>query len=156
VLRELLDNAVRFSDTGDTLMHVNTANNQPFAIDVSNDAPHIEVGDQARIFEPFERGEPAAERDDGARLGLYLARKLTDQLCAHLSVRSGPDTASETDRGTRPRSSATRGLLCGWGHVPKHRTSNQVGMDGTPTTRRSPMMASGHDSLQKRSRGAES
>jgi len=87
-LRELLDNAVKFADPGEVVLHAGTDRGRPI-VEVSDDGPGIPAGDQERIFEAFERGELAAERDDeGAGLGLYLARLLADRLGACLSARS--------------------------------------------------------------------
>lgn len=95
LLRELLDNAVKFSDTGEVCARIGTDDDRPVVIDVSDDGPGIPADEQTRIFDAFERGELAAERDDGGSgLGLYLARRLADRLDAHLSVDS--QTAQRT------------------------------------------------------------
>ncbi len=88
VLHELLDNAVRFADPGEVVVRVLA---EPGCVEVTDPGPGIPAEEQERIFAPFERGELAAERDDGgAGLGLYLARRLTGLLGAGLSVRGEP------------------------------------------------------------------
>jgi signal transduction histidine kinase len=89
LLRELVDNAVKFADAGPVLIRLTANADRSAVIEVSNDGPGIPVHDQVRVFAAFERGELAAERDDdGCGLGLYRASKLADLLGAHLSVRS--------------------------------------------------------------------
>ena len=63
LLRELVGNALRFADAGEVRIRLHTGDG-PVVIDVSDDGPGIPLHEQARIFEPFERG--AAEGDDGA------------------------------------------------------------------------------------------
>jgi signal transduction histidine kinase len=94
LLRELVGNALRFTDGGEVRIRLH-ASDGPVVIDVSDDGPGIPLHEQARIFEPFERGANAAERDDGAPgLGLGLARKQADLLGAQLSVRSQAGSGS--------------------------------------------------------------
>jgi signal transduction histidine kinase len=92
LLRELLDNAVKFTGDGDVRIRIRSADGEAVAIEVSDDGPTIPVGEQTRIFDAFERGEAALLRDDGsAGLGLYLARQLAHQLNAALTLSGGDD-----------------------------------------------------------------
>jgi signal transduction histidine kinase len=94
LLSELVGNALRFTDAGEVRIRLH-ASDGPVAIDVSDDGPGIPPDEQARIFEPFERGASAAERDDGAPgLGLGLARKQAGLLGSQLSVRSQAGSGS--------------------------------------------------------------
>jgi nitrogen fixation/metabolism regulation signal transduction histidine kinase len=94
LLRELTGNALRFTDAGEVRIRLH-ASDGPVVIDVSDDGPGIPLDEQARIFEPFERGARPAEGDDGAPgLGLGLARKQADLLGAQLSVRSQAGSGS--------------------------------------------------------------
>jgi signal transduction histidine kinase len=73
LLGELARNALRFTDAGEVRIRL-WASDGPVVLDVTDDGPGIPIGEQARIFGPFQRGELAAERYDGAAgLGLYLA-----------------------------------------------------------------------------------
>jgi signal transduction histidine kinase len=63
----------------------------------------VPAEDRERIFGAFERGDLAAERDDGgAGLGLFLARRLTDLLGARLTVHGEPSVFSVTLPGSLP------------------------------------------------------
>jgi signal transduction histidine kinase len=100
VLHELLDNAVRHADPGDVVVSVRT---DPVRIEVRDAGPGVPSADRERIFGAFERGDRAAERDDGGcGLGLYLARRLADLLGARLAVRGEPTTFSVTFPGSEP------------------------------------------------------
>jgi hypothetical protein len=94
LLRELIGNALRFTDAGEVRIRLDSSNG-PVVIDVSDDGPGIPSHEQARLFEPFERGASAAERDDGAPgLGLGLARGQAGLLGAQLGVRSQDGSGS--------------------------------------------------------------
>ena len=87
LLRELVGNALLFADAGEVWIRLHVGDGS-VVIDVSDDGPGIPQCDQTRIFEPFERGANAAERDDGAPgLGLCLARMRARLLGAQLTVR---------------------------------------------------------------------
>ena len=121
LLHELVENALKFADAGAGAGEVRIrlhASVPQVVIEVCDDGPGIPPDEQARIFEPFERGELAAERDDGSGLGLYLARRLADLLGARLTVTSQagsgstfsltfadhPGAVSVTGTGADPRS----------------------------------------------------
>jgi signal transduction histidine kinase len=94
LLRELADNALRFTDAGEVHVRLQ-ARDRPVVIEVADDGPGIPIDEQARIFGPFERGERAAERHDGAAgLGLYLACARAGLLGLQLSLASQPGSGS--------------------------------------------------------------
>jgi signal transduction histidine kinase len=94
LLRELADNALRFTDAGEVRVRLR-AHDEPVVIEVADDGPGIPVEEQARIFGPFERGERAAERHDGAAgLGLYLACVRAGLLGLQLSLASQAGSGS--------------------------------------------------------------
>jgi signal transduction histidine kinase len=108
LLRELVSNALRFSDAGEVHVRLRTSD-EAVVIDVSDDGPGIPVAEQTRVFEPFERGDLAAERDDDAPgLGLHVARKQADLLGAQLSLASQAGSGATfsvtfTDPHARPQ-----------------------------------------------------
>jgi len=117
LLHELAANGLRFTDAGEVRIRLH-ASGGPAVIEVSDDGPGIPADEQARVFQPFERGASAAGRDDSAPgLGLYLAREQAGLLGAQLSLRSqagsgstfsvtfaGPRTQPGTGPGADPGS----------------------------------------------------
>jgi signal transduction histidine kinase len=84
LLSELASNGLCYTHGGEVRIRVH-AGEEPVIIDVCDDGPGISEHEQARIFEPFERGDLAS--DDGAPgLGLHLARKQAGLLGAQLSL----------------------------------------------------------------------
>ncbi len=94
LLRELVDNAVKFTEAGDIRVRLTDEGVDPVVIHVCDEGPGILVEEQARIFEAFERGASATEEQDGAGLGLHLVRKLSELLHAEVAVRSRPGWGS--------------------------------------------------------------
>jgi signal transduction histidine kinase len=93
ILGELVGNGLKFSDAAEIRVRLQAgpphAAEEPAAIYVCDDGPGIPAHEQARIFGPFERGELATSRDDGAAgLGLHLARQQARLLGAELSLNS--------------------------------------------------------------------
>jgi signal transduction histidine kinase len=94
LLDELVANALRFTDGGEVRIRLQ-ASDGAVVIEVSDDGPGIPPDEQARIFEPFERGANAAEHDDSASgLGLHLAARRAALLGAQLSLRSQTGSGS--------------------------------------------------------------
>ncbi len=94
LLAELAANGLRFADGGEVRIRLQ-ASHGAVVIEVSDDGPGIPAEEQTRIFEPFERGANAAERDDSAPgLGLHLAARRAALLGAQLSLRSQTGTGS--------------------------------------------------------------
>jgi signal transduction histidine kinase len=92
LLSELASNGLRYSDGGEVRIRLHPGE-EPVVIDVCDDGPGIPGPEQARVFEPFERGDLAS--DDGAPgLGLHLARKQADLLGAQLSLASQAGSGS--------------------------------------------------------------
>jgi signal transduction histidine kinase len=86
LLSELASNGLCYSDGSEVRIRLHPGE-EPVIIDVCDDGPGIPGPEQARVFEPFERGDLAS--DDGAPgLGLHLARKQADLLGAQLSLDS--------------------------------------------------------------------
>ena len=92
LLSELASNGLCYTDGREVRIRLH-AGEEPVIIDVCDDGPGVPAREQARIFEPFERGELAS--DDGAPgLGLHLARKQADLLGAQLTLASQPGSGS--------------------------------------------------------------
>lgn len=78
VIRNLLDNAVRFTPQGGRVdIGVYRAGNEA-VVQIEDTGPGIPSGDIERIFEPFFRGSRPAE--DGIGLGLSIVKRIVDRL----------------------------------------------------------------------------
>ncbi len=77
VLRNLIDNAAKYSDVGEPIELRARRVGQRVYFDVCDRGPGLEPVNQARVFEKFERG-PAAKtgKQHGLGLGLYLAQRI--------------------------------------------------------------------------------
>jgi signal transduction histidine kinase len=95
LLTELIDNAVKYTNSTQVRVRVVVTSNGSVRIDVSDDGPGIARGEQERIFAAFERGEAAHDRAvPGSGLGLYLARKIAIRYGIEISLRSAPGQRS--------------------------------------------------------------
>ncbi|WP_213011873.1 sensor histidine kinase [Paractinoplanes toevensis] len=87
IVTELLDNAIKYSTEADIEVTVTGA-----AISVADHGPGLPAGEQQRIFQPFERGTAAEEREvAGSGLGLALAQRATVRHGGTLGMATGPD-----------------------------------------------------------------
>lgn len=75
VLDSLIENAVRYSPPG-AEVHVVTA---PGRIEVLDEGPGLEAGEEEQIFERFHRGSAGRRGAKGTGLGLPIARELVGQ-----------------------------------------------------------------------------
>jgi signal transduction histidine kinase len=97
VLRNLLDNAIKFStpSTPIELRAVPGMTEDRIRLEVVDHGTGIPADELARIFERFGRGRQASERDlPGVGLGLYLSRRIVRAHGSELAVRSRPDEGS--------------------------------------------------------------
>lgn len=98
VLLNLLGNAVRHTREGKVALRIaTTAGAAPGTLDlrleVSDTGEGIPLEDQARIFEPFERGSGAVP-GGGAGLGLALSRRLVVGMGGRIRLTSAPGQGS--------------------------------------------------------------
>jgi two-component system, OmpR family, sensor kinase len=78
MIRNLLDNAVRFTPQGGRVdIGVYREGNEA-VVQIEDTGPGIPSGDIDRIFEPFFRGSRPAE--DGTGLGLSIVKRIVDRL----------------------------------------------------------------------------
>ena len=79
VVANLLENALRFTPQGGTVEVHARRNPDGVTIEVLDQGPGIPETDQARVFDRFERLDPArATQNGGAGLGLAIARWIVD------------------------------------------------------------------------------
>lgn len=96
ILRNLVGNAVRYTDRGGVLVGVRPCGTAAVRIAVHDTGPGIDRPGQQRLFDPFVRlGRPTgAAQAHGAGLGLAIARRGADLLGATLTLRSVPGRGS--------------------------------------------------------------
>ncbi|WP_182086515.1 ATP-binding protein [Aureimonas sp. ME7] len=93
ILINLLSNAVKYTEEGTVTLKVDYRS-QVATISVTDTGPGIAEPEQARIFEPFERGDAARGKLPGLGLGLTITRLLASLMGGDVSMRSRPGEGS--------------------------------------------------------------
>ncbi|MFM9977161.1 MAG: sensor histidine kinase, partial [Sphingomonadaceae bacterium] len=88
ILVNLISNAVRYSPEGGMVWLRHEREGNSAVIIVADQGKGIAEGDQARIFEKFERVDPS--EPGGSGLGLYIARRLARAMGGDIAVDSAP------------------------------------------------------------------
>jgi len=86
ILKNLVSNAIHFSDPGKKLKQVNVkvgVNVNDVALEISDNGIGILDREIEKIFDPFHRSAPQAK---GSGLGLFLVKGLVEKLQASISV----------------------------------------------------------------------
>jgi signal transduction histidine kinase len=95
VLRNLISNAIRYTQHGRILVAVRTAGRSKAAIEIWDTGPGIPEAQRERVFEEFYRGPDSQGQDRGGLgLGLSIVRRLCDLMDHDLELHS------RTERGT--------------------------------------------------------
>jgi signal transduction histidine kinase len=94
LLMILLDNAVKFTPPGGTVLVSVTNAAAGAVVTISDSGPGIPADQIGHVFERFYRGDAARARGEGAGLGLSIAQWIADIHHARISL------SSEDDRGT--------------------------------------------------------
>ncbi len=95
VLRNLLTNALKFTERGEVRLSAEKGPRDSVVFSVSDTGIGIDEEQLPRIFEEFSRGTgPLQPRSTGPGLGLPLARKLARLLGGDIDVRSEPGVGS--------------------------------------------------------------
>jgi signal transduction histidine kinase len=93
VLFNLVSNAIKFTPEGGRIT-IDVVNlEQSVTISVSDTGPGLLPDEAERIFQPYERGSAGSE-DDGAGLGLSLAKSLIELQGGRIWVKSSPGKGS--------------------------------------------------------------
>jgi signal transduction histidine kinase len=96
VVRILLDNALRFSPPGESVVVTPSYHGDRATVEVSDRGPGVAPEDRERIFERFHRGSPTSATS-GFGLGLAIGRELAQRMDGSLELH--PATPGE--RGAR-------------------------------------------------------
>jgi Na+/proline symporter/signal transduction histidine kinase/CheY-like chemotaxis protein len=91
VLRNLVSNAIRYTDQGGVMMGVRRAGSE-IRVRVHDTGRGIEAKDVSRIFDEFQRAS-STDRE-GLGLGLAIVRRITHLLGMHVETESEPGTGS--------------------------------------------------------------
>lgn len=90
ILRNLTDNAIKFTDSGHVALDV-VADGEQALITVSDSGHGIDAQEQQKVFEEFYQvGNPERDRSRGLGLGLSIVRRLAALLGIELGMRSQP------------------------------------------------------------------
>jgi PAS domain S-box-containing protein len=94
ILTNLVGNAVKYTPSGAVEVSVESGG-EGLRVSVRDSGPGISSEDQARVFEPFERGVRASEEFmPGVGLGLAVVRDLASAIGARVELRSAPGLGS--------------------------------------------------------------
>jgi signal transduction histidine kinase len=94
VLRNLVDNAVKYSPAGDLVGVTVYAHGRNVLVDVTDSGPGIAREQQRLIFEKFGRARHPGGAKPGTGLGLFIARSIAEAHGGTLEVRSTPERGS--------------------------------------------------------------
>jgi two-component system, OmpR family, phosphate regulon sensor histidine kinase PhoR len=95
VLRNLVQNAVNYTEQGEIWISASQPDSLGVAIEVADTGPGIDPAILPRIFERFFRGDPAHHfAKGGTGLGLSIVRNLVNQMGGRIAVRSEPGRGS--------------------------------------------------------------
>lgn len=97
-LRQLIDNAIKYSDPGSEIViaaqESGTPERDEILITVQNQGPAIRPEDRERIFERFYRSPGTEHRVAGTGLGLSIAKKIAEAHLGRVWVSSEPKGAT--------------------------------------------------------------
>jgi len=113
LLRNLLDNAVRYTPAGGRVDVSVLADSDAIRLVVSDDGPGIPEAERPRVFDRFYRGLGNAE--PGSGLGLAIVRRITDHHGAAIRLADG-----ETGRGLKVTVCFPKETSCDPGHFRIH------------------------------------
>jgi two-component system, OmpR family, sensor histidine kinase QseC len=94
MVRNLLDNALRYTPPGGHITVATRADEQGPMLTVEDDGPGIPEAERERVFERFHR--LPGQRATGSGLGLSIVRRVADVHGARVAIAAGP-----ADRGTK-------------------------------------------------------
>jgi signal transduction histidine kinase len=87
ILVNLMGNAVRYSDPGGAVHILFSETQGTVAVSIRDEGPGIDLADQERIFERFERADSGGA---GTGLGLAISRRLARSMGGDIGIESRP------------------------------------------------------------------
>lgn len=91
VLTNILDNAIRHTPEGGTILLSAHALNDQVELAIHDSGPGLKADDLQRVFERFYRADPSRQREDGGSgLGLAIAKSIVQAHGGQLSAESEP------------------------------------------------------------------
>ena len=94
VLLNLLSNAVKYNGEAGRIDVTATPDDGHVRIAVADTGPGISLGDQARLFQPFERLDAGATDVEGSGVGLALTKNVVEAMGGTIGVESAPGEGS--------------------------------------------------------------
>ncbi len=95
VLINLVNNAIKYSDSGTIVLHATTTSEEPKCIiSISDSGPGIDKEHQERIFEPFEQIQTNGHSRSGTGLGLAISRTFARALGGELKLEESTNSGS--------------------------------------------------------------
>lgn len=95
ILRNLLDNAVKFTLSGEIVVRVEMRHGNVLALSVADSGTGIAVADLPYIFDSYRQGRIATgRRAGGTGLGLAITRRLVELMRGEITVESKPNYGS--------------------------------------------------------------
>jgi signal transduction histidine kinase len=89
VLVNLVNNAVKFTDTGSVDVYVYKVNEQHWGFDVTDTGQGIAPDDQKHVFDPFRQLEGTVTRSHGGiGLGLAIVKRLVELMGGQIFLKS--------------------------------------------------------------------
>lgn len=85
-LDALIENAIHYSPSGSTV----TVAARPAGLEVLDEGPGLEPGEEERVFERFHRGRAGREAPSGTGLGLPIARELAREWGGTVTLANRP------------------------------------------------------------------
>ena len=85
----LIDNAIKYTETGGHIRLTATAYEMFVRIDVTDNGMGIAEAEQAQIFRRFYRSQTVSD-EKGVGIGLYLAREIIEKEDGYLRLQSNP------------------------------------------------------------------
>lgn len=91
ILLNLLDNAVKFTETGEIVVHLSSAAPDLLRVEVRDTGIGISEAGLARLFAPFSQVDPSmTRRYGGTGLGLVICKRLVGLMGGEIGVKSVP------------------------------------------------------------------